>query len=346
MGKLLSARDVRVQFATGGGLLSRPKTVRAVDGVSFDLDVGETLAIVGESGCGKTTLGRTLTMLQRPTSGSIEFDGAQLEQLRGSRLRDARRSMQMVFQDPMASLNPRQKIADIVGEPMLVAGVDAGRRAARVAELLELVGLGAAAARRLPRAFSGGQRQRIGIARALAADPKLIICDEPLSALDVSIQAQVVNLLVDLQRRLGLTYIFISHDLAVVRQMASRVAVMYLGTIVEQADVESIFTRPRHPYTVALLSAVPVLSTQALARPKPLLVAGDPPSPVNMPSGCRFHPRCWLRQRLGNPEVCATRHPLMDGAGSHRAACHFAEEAAVFSAEAATTIETTVPAGQ
>ncbi|MGE6744236.1 ABC transporter ATP-binding protein [Allorhizobium pseudoryzae] len=329
MSPLLSTTDLRVAFPVGGGLFSKPKLVRAVDGISLDVHAGETLAVVGESGCGKTTLGRTLAMLQRPTSGSITFDDARLDQLGPRDLRAARRSMQMIFQDPYASLNPRQRIAAIVAEPLLIAGVGAASVNIRVAELLDLVGLGAEAGARLPRAFSGGQRQRIGIARALAASPKLIICDEPLSALDVSIQAQIVNLLVRLQRQFGLTYVFISHDLAVVRQMASRVAVMYLGVIVELADVDALFARPRHPYTTALLSAVPTLAVRNQPAAKPLLVAGDPPSPLNRPAGCRFHPRCWLRKQLDNPSRCTSEEPKLVGPDTQRVACHFSEEAAM-----------------
>jgi oligopeptide/dipeptide ABC transporter, ATP-binding protein, C-terminal domain len=329
MGSLLSIRDLHVSFAASGGFLRQPSVVRAVDGISIEVEAGETLAIVGESGCGKTTLGRTIAMLQRPTSGTIEFGGVLLNHLQPKALRLARRTMQMIFQDPHASLNPRQRIEAIVGEPLLIAGVDVVARKKRVAELLDLVGLGADAAPRLPRAFSGGQRQRIGIARALAASPKLIICDEPLSALDVSIQAQIVNLLVSLQQQFGLTYVFISHDLAVVRQIASRVAVMYLGSVVELAEVEALFARPRHPYTMALLSAVPTLTTHGRQASEPLLVVGDPPSPLNMPSGCRFHPRCWLRKQLDNPSRCATEIPIPASGDSHQVACHFAGTAAL-----------------
>jgi oligopeptide/dipeptide ABC transporter ATP-binding protein len=265
-------------------------------------------------------------MLQRPTGGVVTVDGVELTELRGKKLRAARRHLQMVFQDPYASLDPRQCVEAIVGEPLRIRGVEAKFRRRRVAELLDIVGLGIEAASRLPREFSGGQRQRIGIARALAAEPKLIVCDEPLSALDVSIQAQIVNLLLRLQRQLGLTYIFISHDLAVVRQMASRVAVMYLGTLVELAETDAVFAAPRHPYSVALLSSVPTLATSEAAEPRPILLAGDPPSPVNLPAGCRFHTRCWLRERLGNPEICTTEAPVLSGAGRHQAACHFATE--------------------
>ena len=313
---LLEARDLHVRFSN---------TVRAVDGISLDVFAGETLAVVGESGCGKTTLGRALAMLQPPSSGTITFAGTELTRLTRRQLRAARRQLQMVFQDPYASLDPRQRVGDIVGEPLLIAGLDKATRQRRVAELLDMVGLGPEMASRLPREFSGGQRQRIGIARALAIEPRLIICDEPLSALDVSIQAQIVNLLLDLQRQFRLTYIFISHDLAVVRQMASRVAVMYLGRIVELAETEKLFEAPRHPYTVALLSSVPTLATSNSVVQEEILLAGDPPSPSRVPGGCRFHTRCWLRQRLGDPELCTSLEPQLAGAG---AACHFSDEIA------------------
>ncbi|QIG47387.1 ATP-binding cassette domain-containing protein [Nordella sp. HKS 07] len=315
---LLEARDLHVRF----------NAVRAVDGVSLAVGPGETLAIVGESGCGKTTLGRSLALLQRPTSGTVTFNGAELTQLSNRHLRKARRQLQMVFQDPYASLDPRQRVAEIVAEPLLIAGVDKAPRQRRVAELLDMVGLGADMAQRFPREFSGGQRQRIGIARALASEPKLIICDEPLSALDVSIQAQIVNLLIDLQRRLRLTYVFISHDLAVVRQMASRVAVMYLGRIVELAETERLFRAPRHPYTVALLSSVPTLAESEAPVSEEFLLAGDPPSPSRVPPGCRFHTRCWLRRKLGDPARCAAETPEILGDDAHQAACHFSDEIA------------------
>jgi oligopeptide transport system ATP-binding protein len=314
---LLEARDLHVRFGN---------TVRAVDGISLDVFPGETLAIVGESGCGKTTLGRALSMLQPPNSGSIRFAGSELTKLSRRQLRTARRQLQMVFQDPYASLDPRQRIGDIIGEPLLIAGAGKTARQARVAELLDMVGLGPDMASRLPREFSGGQRQRIGIARALAVEPRLIICDEPLSALDVSIQAQIVNLLIELQRKFRLAYVFISHDLAVVRQMANRVAVMYLGRLVELAETEDLFRAPRHPYTVALLSSVPTLATAQDASPEAILLTGDPPSPRHVPSGCRFHTRCWLRRKLADPAQCASREPELAEAGA--AACHFSDEIA------------------
>jgi oligopeptide/dipeptide ABC transporter ATP-binding protein len=325
---LLEARDLRVWFPRSRGFLRGQDWIRAVDGISLGVLAGETLAVVGESGCGKTTLGRALSLLQRPTGGSVEFADADLTRLRGRKLRAARRRLQMIFQDPYASLDPRQRVGAIVGEPLKIAGVSAAGRERRVAELLDLVGLGAEMAARLPREFSGGQRQRIGIARALAAEPRLVICDEPLSALDVSIQAQIVNLLLKLQQRLGLTYVFISHDLAVVRQIATRVAVMYLGTVVELAETSALFAAPRHPYSLALLSSAPTLARRGAAADRPVLLAGDPPSPVRLPAGCRFHTRCWLRERLGNPAICTAEAPRLIDESAHQVACHFAAETA------------------
>jgi oligopeptide/dipeptide ABC transporter ATP-binding protein len=327
-GPLLEARDLSVFFSARRQMLGRREWIRAVDGITLSVQPGETLAVVGESGCGKTTLGRALVMLQPPTAGQVTFAGIELSGLSGRALRQARRRLQMIFQDPYTSLDPRQRVEVIVGEPLRIAGVAAQARRRRVTELLELVGLGTEAAHRLPREFSGGQRQRIGIARALAAEPKLIVCDEPLSSLDVSIQAQIVNLLLRLQRQLGLAYLFISHDLAVVRQMANRVAVMYLGLIVELGDVAALFEAPRHPYTVALLSAVPTLAGSGSAEERPILIAGDPPSPVHVPPGCRFHTRCWLRERLGEPAICAAEPPPLAGSAGHFAACHFAADTA------------------
>jgi peptide/nickel transport system ATP-binding protein len=330
---LLEARSLSVWFPVRRRRLREREWIRAVDDVKLSVKQGETLAIVGESGCGKTTLGRALVMLQRPTAGEVFFDGRNLTPLRGRALRAARKRLQMIFQDPYSSLDPRQRVQDIVGEPLLIQNVDGEQRRQRVTELLNLVGLGAEAGTGLPREFSGGQRQRIGIARALAAHPSLIICDEPLSALDVSIQAQIVTLLLKLQRQLSLTYLFISHDMAVVRQVASRVAVMYLGSIVELAETGDLFRAPRHPYTVALLVAVPTLAKRGAPEPGGVLLTGDPPSPVHVPSGCRFHTRCWLRERLGNPERCALEAPALDQASDHSAACHFAALTVEHSAE-------------
>lgn len=323
---ILEARDLSVRFGTGPRLFGQRRWIRAVDSVNLNVMPGETLAVVGESGCGKTTLGRALVMLQRPSAGRVVFEGTELTGLGEAALRAARRHLQMVFQDPYGSLDPRQRVEAIIGEPLRIRGADAMTRRHRVLELLDLVGLGTESAERLPREFSGGQRQRIGIARALAAEPKVVVCDEPLSALDVSIQAQIVNLLLRLQRQLGLTYVFISHDLAVVRQIASRVAVMYLGSIVEFAKTGALFTAPRHPYTVALLSSVPTLAARAAATVRPILLTGDPPSPVRLPSGCRFQSRCWLRPRLGNPAACTAETPPLLGNDDSKVACHFASE--------------------
>jgi len=335
---LVEVRDLVKHFPVRGGILQRTVgLVQAVDGVSFDIRRGETLGLVGESGCGKTTVGRLLLRLIDPTAGSIHFDGVDITALKGPDLKPYRRRMQIIFQDPYASLDPRTPIGDSIGDGLRIHGIgSAQERREKVARMMDMVGLQAYHARRYPHEFSGGQRQRIGIARALVLEPDLVICDEPVSALDVSIQAQVLNLLKALQRELGLTYVFVAHNMGVVEHISDRVAVMYLGRIAELADRRELFRKQEHPYTLALMSAIPIPDPEI--RRQRVILTGDVPSPVNPPSGCRFHPRCPLRAELGNPAICAAEiPPLIDLGAEHLCACHFRTPAGVEAAGAPVT---------
>lgn len=340
---ILVAKDLVKHYPIKGGIL-RTTTghVKAVDGVSFELLKGETLGIVGESGCGKSTLGRLLMRLEEPTSGTLDFDGVDMYSQKGSAMRKLRRDIQIVFQDPYTSLNPRKTVGDIVGEPFDIhpdVVPKSGRRKA-VQDLLDLVGLNPEHINRYPHQFSGGQRQRIGIARGIALNPKVLICDEPVSALDVSVQAQVVNLMERLQNELGLSYIFIAHDLSVVRHISDRVGVMYLGKMVELGTEDEIYERTTHPYTQALMSAVPVPDPTLRGKREQIVLQGDVPSPANPPAGCRFHTRCWKAQ-----ERCTTEVPEFvdrpDGYDGHRSACHFPEVLVATGAE----VDSDLPGG-
>ncbi|OWY68610.1 peptide ABC transporter substrate-binding protein [cyanobacterium TDX16] len=321
---LLKICDLQVYFPIHKGIVFQKQVgwVKAVDGLNFDIKRGETLGLVGESGCGKSTTGRAILQLIRPTHGQVYFEDTELTQLTGELLRQIRQQMQMIFQDPYASLNPRMTVGDIVSEPLEIFGLATGRdKQQQVNRLLEMVGLTPDLIHRYPHEFSGGQRQRIVIARALAVRPDFIVCDEPIAALDVSIQAQIVNLMQSLQAELGLTYLFIAHDLSVIRHISDRIAVMYLGKIVELADRNALYEKPLHPYTQALLSAIPIPDPEVEARRDRIVLQGDVPSPTNPPSGCRFHTRCPIAI-----DVCSQQEPeFRDVGGGHYVACHLAE---------------------
>jgi len=316
---LLKVENLQKYFPIRKGIVVQKHVgdVKAVDGVSFDIRRGETLGMVGESGCGKSTIGRTILRLLEPTKGTVTFEGKILNDLSGEEMRKMRSQMQMIFQDPYASLNPRMRVGDIIGEPILIHGVSKrAEREKRVRKLLDVVGLSPYHGARYPHEFSGGQRQRIGIARALSVNPKLIVCDEPVSALDVSIQAQVINLLEDLQRDFNLTYLFIAHDLSIVKHISDRIVVMYLGKMVELCNSEELYKNPQHPYTIALLSAIPV--PDPTVKRDRIIIKGDVPSPVNPPSGCRFHTRCPKVQG-----ICKEQDPEFKDIGNgHFVACH------------------------
>ena len=315
---MISVRNLKMYFPVGGSLFEKKKTLKAVDDVSFDLYPGETFGLVGESGCGKTTVGRTIVRLYQPTAGQILLDGKDIAPLSEKEVLPYRSRMQMIFQDPYASLNPRMTVASIVGEPLRYQGMNAKDIDDRVRELVECVGLKEDHLNRYPHEFSGGQRQRIGIARALASKPDFIVCDEPISALDVSIQAQIINMLEELQARFGMTYLFVSHDLSMVRHISKRVAVMYLGHIVEMAPVNELYANMLHPYTKALMSAVPIADPDAAEKSQRIVLQGDVPQPINPPSGCPFRTRCPYAD-----EGCAEQIPkLKDMGGGHMVACH------------------------
>ena len=338
---LVNIEDVYKHFPIKQGIIFQREVARvhAVDGVNLEVRRGETLGIVGETGCGKSTLARCITGLHPVTKGRIDFDGTDITKLSRRQMKTFRRDVQMIFQDPYGSLNPRRRVGSIIGDPFTIHNIaDGAERKRRVQELMELVGLNPEHFNRFPAEFSGGQRQRIGVARALALRPKLIVCDEPVSALDVSIQAQVINLLKDLQRELGLTYVFIAHDLSVVRHVSDRVGVMYLGKISELSDGETLYERPRHPYTNALLSAASIADPDRAEKRERIVLFGDVPSPINPPSGCRFHPRCPKAQ-----ERCTTEEPVLSvrsgDVDSHVTACHFPVEVGEHLADERATIE-------
>ena len=315
---MISVRNLKMYFPVGGSLFEKRKTLKAVDDVSFDLYPGETFGLVGESGCGKTTVGRTIVRLYQPTAGQILLGGTDIAPLTEKEVLPYRSRMQMIFQDPYASLNPRMTVASIVGEPLRYQGMNAKDIDSRVRELVECVGLKEDHLNRYPHEFSGGQRQRIGIARALASKPDFIVCDEPISALDVSIQAQIINMLEELQARFGMTYLFVSHDLSMVRHISKRVAVMYLGHIVEMAPVNELYANMLHPYTKALMSAVPIADPDAAEKSRRIVLQGDVPQPINPPSGCPFRTRCPYADK-----GCAEQIPeLKDMGGGHMVACH------------------------
>jgi len=327
---LVRIEELKVYFPIRDGIIRDRHVgdVRAVDDVTLEVAAGETLGLVGESGCGKSTTGRAIIRLTEPTAGRVIFDGKDITKIKGTELRAMRRRVQMIFQDPYASLDPRMTAGGIIAEPLDIHKIGSpSERRERVRDLLSTVGLNPDYASRYPHEFSGGQRQRIGVARALALEPDLIVADEPISALDVSIQAQIINLLERLQAEMGLTFLFIAHDLSVVRHISDRIAVMYLGRVVETALSRDLNMKPLHPYTVALLSAIPVPDPVVESRRRRIILKGDVPSPANPPSGCRFHTRCWLRERLGNPERCTTEDPILRVLDTrHEVACHFAEE--------------------
>lgn len=328
---LVATRGLSVEYRTRGGLFAPAhQSLNAVDGVDLRIECGEKLGLVGETGCGKSTLGRALVRLREPSAGTVEFDGVDLAGLTHEQLRAMRRRMQFVFQDPYGSLNPRKRVRTTLSEPMKVHGLARkGGEVRQVSELLERVGLDQSVLGRYPNELSGGQRQRVGIARVLAVEPEFIIFDEPVSALDVSLRGQLLNLLMDLHESFGLTYVFIAHDLSVVRRISDRVAVMHLGRIVELGQAEDVYGSPAHPYTRALLSAVPVVEPSFTRKRKRLVLTGELPNPLDPPKGCRFHPRCWLYQRLDRPSACTNLDPaLRDSGDGHAVACHFASEAA------------------